>query len=69
MIQRSKIDVIFFPGVFDAMLIFGTSQSLLIREVMRDILQSRYLRSNDAHKQLARTFFSKDEIDNSENVI
>ena len=25
------------------------------REVMRDILQSRYLRSNVAHKQLART--------------
>ena len=24
-------------------------------EVMRDILQSRYLRSNVAHKQLART--------------
>ena len=39
MIQRSKIDVIFFPGVFDAMFIFGTSESLLIREVMRDILR------------------------------
>ena len=26
-------------------------------EVMRDILQSRYLRSNVAHKQLARTSF------------
>ena len=40
---------IFFPGVFDAMFIFGP-QSI---EVMRDILQSRYLRSNVAHKQLA----------------
>ena len=28
-------------------------------EVMRDILQSRYLRSNDAHKQLARTSLSQ----------
>ena len=27
-------------------------------EVMRDILQSRYLRSNVAHKQLARTSLS-----------
>ena len=37
MIQRSKIDVIFFSGVFDAMFIFGTSQSWLIRELTRDI--------------------------------
>ena len=28
-------------------------------EVMRDILQSRYLRSNVAHKQLARTSLNK----------
>ena len=38
MIQRSKIGLKFFsPAFFDAMFIFGTSQSKLIREVMRDI--------------------------------
>ena len=30
-------------------------------EVMRDILQSRYLRSNVAHKQLARTSLRNDD--------
>ena len=30
--------------------------------MMRDILQSRYLRSNGAHKQLARTSL-KDSVD------
>ena len=43
------------PGVFDAMFVFG-DQSI---EVMRDKLQSRYLRSNVAHKQLARTSLTK----------
>ena len=41
---------IFFPGVLDA--VYLRDQSV---EVMRDILQSRYLGSNVAHKQLART--------------
>ena len=36
---------------------------------MRDILQSRYLRSNVAHKQLARTSLSNDDGDGTENVI
>ena len=31
MIQRSKIDVICFPGVFDAMFMFGTMQSIVIQ--------------------------------------
>ena len=39
----------FPPGVLDAMFLFGSIV------VMRDILQSRYLRSNVAHKQLAQT--------------
>ena len=53
MIQRSKLGLnFFFPGVVDAMFIFGTCQS------MRDILQSRYLRRRVAHKQLARTSLS-----------
>ena len=42
---------IFFPRRFRRH-VYLRDQSI---EVMRDILQSRYLRSNVAHKQLART--------------
>ena len=40
---------------------FKTSNKLML-EVMRDILQSRYLRSNVAHKQLARTSLSNNQL-------
>ena len=51
--QRSKIDVILLPAVY------LRDQSQLIREVMADILQSRYLRRRVVHKQLARTSLSR----------
>ena len=54
MIQRSKIGLNFFPRRFRCH-VYLRDQSIV---VMRDILQSRYLRSNIAHKQLARTSLS-----------
>ena len=51
MIQRSFAGLYFFPRRFRRH-VYLRDQSI---EVMRDILQSRYLRSNGAHKQLART--------------
>ena len=39
---------------------FQTEISLML-EVMRDILQSRYLRSNVGHKQLARTSLKRED--------
>ena len=59
MIQRSFSGLNFIPRRFRRH-VYLRDQSI---EVMRDILQSRYLRSNVAHKQLARTslngFFGK----------
>ena len=48
---------------------FNTSTSLML-EVMRDIWQSRYLRSNVAHKQLARTSLNliHDQINNLQKI-
>ena len=54
MIQRSFAGLNFFPRRFRRH-VYLRDQSI---EVMRDILQSRYLRSNGAHKQLARTSLS-----------
>ena len=54
MIQGSKIDVIFSPA-FSRPCLSSGPVSRNNTEVMRDVLQSRYLRSNVAHKQLART--------------
>ena len=54
MIQRSKLGLKFFPRRFRRH-VYLRDQSI---EVMCDILQSRYLRSNVAHKQLARTSLS-----------
>ena len=51
MIQRSFAGLNFFPRRFRRH-VYLQDQSI---EVIRDILQSRYLRSNVAHKQLART--------------
>ena len=51
MIQRSFAGLKFFPRRFRRH-VYLWNQSI---EVIRDILQSRYLRSNVAHKQLART--------------
>ena len=58
MIQRSKIGLKCFPRRFGRH-VYLRDQSIV---VMRDILQSRYLRSNVAHKQLARTSL-KDSVD------
>ena len=51
MIPGSKLDLKFFPRCFRRHVYL---QDLSI-VVMRDILQSRYLRRRVAHKQLART--------------
>ena len=51
MIERSFAGLNFFPRRFRRHVYLRD----LSIEVMRDILQSRYLRSNVAHKQLART--------------
>ena len=55
MIQRSKLGLKFFPLRF--------RRHVYLRDlsvvVMRDILQSRYLRRRVAHKQLARTSLKK----------
>ena len=51
MIQRSFAGLKFFPRRFRRH-VYLRDQSI---EVMRDILQSRYLHSNVVHKQLART--------------
>ena len=50
MIHRSFAGLNFFPRRFQRQ-VYLRDQSI---EVMRDILQSRYLHSNVAHKQLAR---------------
>ena len=55
MIQRSSSGLKYFLRSFRRHVYFR-DQSI---EVMRDILQSRYLRSNVAHKQLARTSLIK----------
>ena len=55
MIPRSKLGLKFFPGCFRRHVYL---KDLLI-VVMRDILQSRYLRRRVAHKQLARTSLTK----------
>ena len=54
MIQRSFAGLKFFPRCFQRH-VYLRDQSI---EVMRGILQSRYVRSNVAHKQLARTSLS-----------
>ena len=54
MIQRSKLGLNFFPRRFRCHVYL---QDLSV-VVMRDILQSRYLRRRVAHKQLARTSLS-----------
>ena len=51
MIQRSKLGLNFFPRLFRRHVYLWD----LLIVVMRDILQSRYLRRRVAHKQLART--------------
>ena len=55
MIQSSKIDVIFSLAFSRPYLSSVPSLVVTNTEVMRDVLQSRYLRSKVAHKQLART--------------
>ena len=55
MIQRSFAGLKFVSPAFSTHVYLG-DQSI---EVMRDILQSRYQRSNVAHKQLARTSLSQ----------
>ena len=54
MIQRSKLGLKFFPWRFRRH-VYLRDLSIV---VMRDILQSRYLRRRVAHKQLARTSLS-----------
>ena len=49
MIQRSKIGLKFFPRRFLRRHVYLRDQPIV---VMRDILQSRYLRRRVAHKQL-----------------
>ena len=56
MSQGSFAGPYFFPRRFRRH-VYLRDQSI---EVMRDILQSRYLHSNGAHKQLARTSLSAD---------
>ena len=51
MIQRSKLGLKFYPRRFRRH-VYLRDLSIV---VMRDILQSRYLRKRVAHKQLART--------------
>ena len=51
MIQRSKLGLKFFPPRFRRH-VYLRDLSIV---VMRDILQSRYLRRRVGHKQLART--------------
>ena len=63
MIQRSFAGLKIFPRHFRRH-VYLRDPSI---EVMRDILQSRYLRSNVAHKQLARTSLSNQD-DGSSNV-
>ena len=65
MIQRSKLGLKCFPRRFRRH-VYLRDLSIV---VMRDILQSRYLRRRVAHKQLARTSLSKHDGDGSENVI
>ena len=55
MIQRSFAGLKFFPRRFRRH-VYIRDQSI---EGMRDIFQSRYLRSNVAQKQLARTSLSQ----------
>ena len=55
MIQRSFAGLKFVSPAFSTPCL----SSGPVNEVMRDILQSRYLRSNVAHKPLARTSLSK----------
>ena len=54
MIQKSKLGLKFFPRRFRRH-VYLRDLSIV---VMRDILQSRYLRRRVAHKQLARTSLS-----------
>ena len=54
MIQRSKFSLNFFPRRYRRH-VYLRDLSIV---VMRDILQSRYLRRRVAHKQLARTSLS-----------
>ena len=54
MIPTSKLGLKFFPGCFRRH-VYLKDLSIV---VMRDILQSRYLRRRVAHKQLARTSLS-----------
>ena len=58
MIPRSKLGLKFFPRCFRRHVYL---QDLSI-VVMRDILQSRYLRRGVAHKQLARTSLKRNEL-------
>ena len=55
MIQRSKLGLNFFPRRFRRH-VYLRDLSIV---VMRDILQSRFLRRRVAHKQLARTSLSR----------
>ena len=64
MIQRSKIGLKFFPRRFRRHH-YLRDQPIV---VMRDILQSRYLRRRVAHKQLARTSLRSYDGDCNEDV-
>ena len=64
MIQRSKLGLNFFARRFRRH-VYLRDLSIV---VMRDTLQSRYLRRRVAHRQLARTSLSNHDNDGNKSV-